>query len=715
MPPVVSVTATAGSITSGASAQLSVLVRDTRGATVSQPSVIWASSNSTVATVSATGVVTGVKVGSTTISASSLGTSGSVNITVTPGAPSALVTTQQPTVGVAGEPLPAVIVEVRDAAGNLVPTAAITVTAAVNAGATLTGRTSVNTVGGAATFSELSIGGATGARTLTFTAPALSATTAGPIAIAAGRPAVLGIRTQPDGAVAGQVLGTQPVIEVRDAFGNITESASPVSVTLNGGGTLAGTTNIVPTNGVATFTNLAVGGAIGSRTLAFSLQGVATVNSNGFALAAGAPAQLVLTRAPTGAGLNGAFTTQPIVEVRDAFSNRTTSTATITASVSAGGGTLTGASVAAVNGMATFTALAITGIPGQRTLQFGSGALAAATATVTPCDGTRGPRLSASNANRVLSAAQGGGAAEDVVTIVDDAGSCTPIPPLSTNITYTSGASWLTAAALVSPSRVVLTATPGALALGEYRATVTVSAAGVTSLALSVAFTVNPSITVTYGSIGQKIYEVDEGSTLRVAATARNANNVDVSNTLSYVSRSPSFATVANDGTISGVLNGPAWMVARESSGAADSIYVNVRRASGPVLRLDLSSFTFSLSGTFSVNLILDTRGTTVGAGQLAVAWPTSLSTPGVLSLLQVVPGTSGNPLITSDAEAGLTRISIASAGGLRGVFTIARFDFRASVRGTNRIVLSALDLLDTGGASLGSTTTSLQYPLVVR
>jgi hypothetical protein len=91
-----------------------------------------------------------------------------------------------------------------------------------------------------------------------------------------------------------------------------------------------------------------------------------------------------------GAASGQALATQPVIEIRDAAGNRTTSTASVTAAIASGtGGTLGGtATVAAVNGTATFTNLAITGA-GTYTLGFSATGLTAATSgNVTITGGT---------------------------------------------------------------------------------------------------------------------------------------------------------------------------------------------------------------------------------------------------------------------------------------------------------------------------------------
>jgi hypothetical protein len=76
----------------GATLPLAAIVRDTLGAPDSE-SVTWSSSNKSVATISTSGLVTGVATGSTTITAAVGTLSATVNITVTPSAPLRLVVT----------------------------------------------------------------------------------------------------------------------------------------------------------------------------------------------------------------------------------------------------------------------------------------------------------------------------------------------------------------------------------------------------------------------------------------------------------------------------------------------------------------------------------------------------------------------------------------------------------------------------------------------
>ncbi len=148
---------------------------------------------------------------------------------------------------------------------------------------------------------------------------------------------------------------------------------------------------------------------------------------------------------------------------------------------------------------------------------------------------------------------------------------------------------------------------------------------------------------------------------------------------------------------------------------ARDSLFVNVTRTTGPLLRTDLTRFAWQRNVDFSVSLYLDTRGATVGAADMIFTWPFTPGPPGLLRLNSVQAGTTGNPVITSDAATGTTRISIASATGMNGLILLGRFDFTPVADGTSQLVLRFNELLDLQQQSLLGNASALQYPVVVR
>ncbi|MEK7291898.1 MAG: hypothetical protein AAB088_00485, partial [Actinomycetota bacterium] len=95
--------------------------------------------------------------------------------------------------------------------------------------------------------------------------------------------------------------------------------------------------------------------------------------------------QLAVTTPAAGAASGAAFTTQPQVTIQDAGGNTvTSSSAVITATISAGG-TLVGSTTATVaSGVAIFSNLGITGVAGTSyTITYSSGGLTVATQSVT--------------------------------------------------------------------------------------------------------------------------------------------------------------------------------------------------------------------------------------------------------------------------------------------------------------------------------------------
>ena len=197
----------------------------------------------------------------------------------------------------------------------------------------------------------------------------------------------LGILTQPVGGVTGVALTTQPVIQALTAnstpavVGGIVVTATLAS----GSGTLTGTT-AVATNGAtgrSTFTNLVITGT-GEFTLLFTAPGLFSVTSGTITQSASnEPTNLGITTQPAGAVDGVAFTTQPVIQLRDAGNNpATVSGITVTASIGSGSGSLVGTTTAQTNssGVATFSGLGIAG-SGNHTVAFASAGLTGATSS----------------------------------------------------------------------------------------------------------------------------------------------------------------------------------------------------------------------------------------------------------------------------------------------------------------------------------------------
>ncbi len=557
-----------------------------------------------------------------------------------------------------------------------------------------------------------------GTATITARANGVIGTTS--VTVLPGVVARLLLVTQPSGASAGVALLSPPFLELRDAAGNLASTATAsVTVSLaSGGGTLSGPTTAMSSAGTVTFPGLTITGLVGPRTVSFSTLSISPVISEPFDLQPGAAAALTFRTRPLGGGLNSLYATQPVIEVRDASTNIVTSaTNLITASLLSGGGALTGSSVAAAAGVASFSAFGITGAPNTRTVMFATGTLTPATIMLVPCDLTRPPQLSATVASRAFSTYIGAVPLLDSLVIVDRNGSCTAPTGLTSDVTYTGNNGWLTASLGASQSSVSIRATPGTLAVGTYRATVNIASQNAGTLSVPVSLALRLPYTVSYGSAAQKINQLDPGTTLVIPATVRDTFNAAVVFPVTFQSRSPSIAAIASDGTITAKSEGQAWLLARVSGQGdqADSVYLNVTSGTGPLLRTDISRISYGVNTTLSVVLQLDTRGATVGAANVVFTWPAINDTPGVLRLTQTTLGSVGSPAITTDNNVGTARISIANATGMTGVITLAKFDFTAATIGIGFVTTRFLELIALDQTSLLGAASALVYPVVVR
>ena len=355
--------------------------------------VIVPASPATVTT-NASGVATltrwtlGATPGTNTVIVSTTGVSGSpvtFNATGTTGAATQLVVTTQPAGAVSGTVFTTQpVVAIRDVANNLTSSTAAVTAAIVSGNGALTGTTTVNAVNGLATFTTLRLAGS-GAHTLTFTSSAVSSATSTVLTVTQVA-ASLFMQTQPAGATNGVAFTTQPVVRILDNAGLAVTTGSGATEVVTatvatGTGTLSGTVTVTAVNGVATFSNVKITGT-GAHTLRFATNSrTLTVTSTGFTVAASPPTQLAITTQPSAAVSGVAFTTKPVVAIRDGNNATTTSSAAVTVALGSGTGTLTGTkTVNAVNGVATFVNLQIAG-PGAHTLIFTSGSLTSATST----------------------------------------------------------------------------------------------------------------------------------------------------------------------------------------------------------------------------------------------------------------------------------------------------------------------------------------------
>ncbi|HUR96310.1 MAG TPA: hypothetical protein VMY76_17155, partial [Gemmatimonadales bacterium] len=152
-----------------------------------------------------------------------------------------------------------------------------------------------------------------------------------------------------------------------------------VSVAIaTGGGTLTGTTTrTTDASGRAEFTDLAINGDPGARTLVFSASGYGTVTSSSIDVQA-APAPpptlgLSIVQQPGPGTLGTPLTPAPAVELLS--DGEPAAGIVVTATLASGGGTLDGTTTATTgaDGRAVFPNLVVNGDPGARTLRLAAG------------------------------------------------------------------------------------------------------------------------------------------------------------------------------------------------------------------------------------------------------------------------------------------------------------------------------------------------------
>jgi hypothetical protein len=345
--------------------------------------------SSTVAGVGGTTTVAAVKgvatfsnlvftaAGSYTLTAASTGiTSATSNpFTIVTGTATKLMFSTEPGNGVAGTLLASVVVQVQDANGNVVTGSSASITISSTA-AGVSGATTVAAVNGVVTFSKL-VFTTVGSYTLTAASTGITSATSTPFTISAGAAAQLVFSTEPTNGTPGSPLGTV-VVQVQDGNGNVvTGSSASITISSTVAG-VGGTTTVAAVKGVATFSNL-VFTAAGSYALTAASTGITSATSTPFTISAGAAAQLVFSTEPTN-GTPGSPLETVVVQVQDANGNVVTgSSASITISSTAAG--VGGATtVAAVNGVVTFSNLVFT-TAGSYTLTAASAGITSATST----------------------------------------------------------------------------------------------------------------------------------------------------------------------------------------------------------------------------------------------------------------------------------------------------------------------------------------------
>jgi hypothetical protein len=383
VPAVVTVTASGSTtIASASSVQLTAAYRDQKGRAVSNPVVAWSSSDASVASVTTTGLVVGARAGTAIISALVSGTTGTTTVTVTPGAAAKLVVTRQPAGAAQRTPLTTQpVVEVRDAADNVVTSSATSVGVTATVGS-VTGTTTINAQQGVARFTDLVLQGTAGARTLQFSSGQLIIATSNPVELPPGPATAITIASPSPRLRSGIAAGNTVVAQLVDQDGNPAPlSGRRVTAVVSGGSgavTVSGTTATTNAQGRAVFSALTVTGTTGTRTLTVTADSIATPIATPFTLVGGTPTRMVIDRdVPAAIEIGTAMSPPPVLRLLDALGNLSEEPG-VTVRATSEGATLTIPSITTdAVGRATFNSLAFTSGAGTRTIQFSADGIAA--------------------------------------------------------------------------------------------------------------------------------------------------------------------------------------------------------------------------------------------------------------------------------------------------------------------------------------------------
>jgi uncharacterized delta-60 repeat protein len=333
--------------------------------------------------------------GVATFSNLTLATAGTYTLTATDGGDTAATSTSftisvpgvnklafatQPLGGATSATLAAVKVNVENSSGTLVPGDTSTVTLAIASGpvgAVLGGTVSVAAVGGVATFSNLTLGMA-GTYTLTATDGAYTAATSTSFTISQPGVNKLAFAVQPQSATASTTLAAFKVNVENSAGALLAGDSSTVTLAIASGpagAVLSGTTSVAAVGGIATFSNLSFETA-GDYTLIASDGTDTSVTSLSFTISPPLANKLTFATQPGNATPSTGLGTIKVDVENNAGTLLTSDDSSVTITIASGtaGATLGGTTtVAAVNGVATFSDLFITTAGGNYTLTASDG------------------------------------------------------------------------------------------------------------------------------------------------------------------------------------------------------------------------------------------------------------------------------------------------------------------------------------------------------
>src|ERR1051325_1946459 len=307
------------------------------------------------------------------------------------------------------------VIQLQDASGNPVSQAGVTVGVKIQSGGGTLGGTTSATTGatGQAVFTNLSIAGSVGPRTLRFGAAGVDSVTSATLNVTAGAATQIALNAG-DGqsATTGTAVASPPSVIVRDASNNPVQGVGVTFAVATGGGSITAADQTTNASGIATVGSWTLGTTAGSNTLTASAAGL-TGSPVAFTATgtAGPAATLAKFSGDNQVGQVGTTLATPqTVLVTDAHGNPVNNV-TITWAAASGGGSVNPTS-------------SVTAAPGH----------ASTTRTLGPTPGTQTTTASATGLTPVTFSvtAQVGGATQMVISggqqQTDTVGQTLPVP-----------------------------------------------------------------------------------------------------------------------------------------------------------------------------------------------------------------------------------------------------------------------------------------------
>jgi trimeric autotransporter adhesin len=593
--------------------QVTAVLKDAGGNTLTGRTITWSTSNSAVATVSTTGQVAAAGVGSATITATSEGVSSTIVFTVAP-APvatvNALLGDSSLTVGTTTN----ATAELRDARGNVVT------------GRTITWATSDAAIATVNATTGLVTAVAAGTATITGTSEGVSDGVLVTVSAAPPPPVATVELSAPDSSLI--VFDTVQISAVlKDAGGNTLTGRTITWATSNGAiATVSSTGQVAAVS-------------VGSATITATSEGVSSTIVFTVAVAPVASVNALLGDSSLTVGT----TTNATAELRDARGNLVTGRTITWASSDA-----TIATVNATTGLVTAVAAGTATITGSS-----EGVSDGVTVTVTaaPPAPVAAVELSAPDSSLIVFDTV------QITAVLKDAGG---------NVLTGRTITWATSNGAIA----IVSSTGQVAAAGVGSATITATSEGVSS---TIVFTVAPAPVATVNALlGDSSLTV--GATTNATAELRDARgNIVTGRTITWATSDAAVATVdASTGLVTAIAAGTA-TITGTSEGISDGVSVAVAPPPpAPVATVELSAPDSSLivHDTVAVTVVLKDAGGNVLTGR-TITWASSDSSKATISPAgQLVARDTGTVTISATSEGVTSTLTVTIA--LAPVATVA-------------------------------------------